>query len=441
MPQLKKNMSFGGLLIYALIFMVPIAPFGIYGDVFNVSHGMVGMVYLTGFVGMLFTALSYGRMMKEFRKAGSVYEYAKRGLGANIGFIGGWCMLLDYIIIPALLYIVATIAMHEIVPSVPALVWAAVFIGFNTVAAFVGLNFTDKVNKVFLAFMLLLIGIFVVMAYRGLSTGEFPESQGFTMAPFFQKEHFTVGMVFSAVSIAVMSFLGFDGVSTLTEEAKDGVKTHYVPFVSLCIAVVLFLAQVVFAAWVLPNADAFQANSGNAWYVIAKIVGGGYLSTACALLTALSWGITNALASQTAVSRVIFGMANDGVLPRSLATLNERFKTPHVAIALSGLLSAVLVFLFEDHLDVFVSFVNFGALTGFILLHLAVLSWCNIKNKCQNVFIERISPLCGIAILSYVWIALDQSAKMLGLAWLVVGVIVIAINKYRGVSINIEALD
>ncbi|GAM55268.1 amino acid permease-associated region [Vibrio ishigakensis] len=439
--ELKKNMGFGGLLIYALIFMVPIAPFGIYGDVFNVSHGMVGMVYLTGFVGMVFTALSYGRMMKEFRKSGSVYEYAKRGLGANAGFIGGWCMLLDYIIIPALLYIVATIAMHEIVPEVPALVWAAIFIAFNTVAALVGLNFTEKVNKVFLGFMLLLIGVFVVTAYRGLVAGEFPNSQGFTMAPFFQKDHFSIGLVFSAVSIAVMSFLGFDGVSTLTEEAKDGVKTHYVPFVSLCIAVVLFLAQVVFAAWVLPNADAFQENSGNAWYVVARIVGGGYLSTACALLTALSWGITNALASQTAVSRVIFGMAKDGVLPKSLSALNGRFRTPHVAILLSGVVSAVLVFLFEDHLDVFVSFVNFGALTGFILLHLAVISWCNIKNKRQNLFVELISPLCGIAILSYVWISLDQSAKLLGLAWLVVGVVVIGINKSRGVSINMEAID
>lgn len=439
--ELKKNMGFGGLLIYALIFMVPIAPFGIYGDVFNVSHGMVGMVYLTGFVGMLFTALSYGRMMKEFRKSGSVYEYAKRGLGASAGFIGGWCMLLDYIIIPALLYIVATIAMHEIVPEVPALVWAAIFIAFNTVAALIGLNFTDKVNKVFLGFMLLLIGVFVVMAYRGLVAGDFPDSQGFTMAPFFQKDHFTLGMVFSAVSIAVMSFLGFDGVSTLTEEAKDGVKTHYVPFVSLCIAVVLFLAQVVFAAWVLPNVDAFQQNSGNAWYVVARIVGGGYLSTACALLTALSWGITNALASQTAVSRVIFGMAKDGVLPKSLSSLNSRFRTPHVAILLSGLVSAVLVFLFEDHLDVFVSFVNFGALTGFILLHLAVISWCNFKNQRQNLFIELVSPVCGIAILSYVWISLDQSAKLLGLAWLVVGVAVIAINKSRGVTINMEALD
>jgi len=76
--QLKRSLTLRDLLIYGLVFMVPIAPFAIFGVVFNASAGMVPLVYVIGFVAMIFTALSYREMSRAFPIAGSVYAYTPR---------------------------------------------------------------------------------------------------------------------------------------------------------------------------------------------------------------------------------------------------------------------------------------------------------------------------------------------------------------------------
>lgn len=437
---LKKSMSFGSLLIYALIFMVPIAPFGIYGQIYDISHGMVGLTYLTGFIGMIFTAISYGRMMKQFRKAGSIYEYAKQGLGETAGFFGGWVVLLDYFVIPALLYIIASFAMNTLIPGISVLVWAVIFIGFNSTIALFGLNTTDKLNKVFLLGMLILIAIFVFLALKGIGSGEL--GNGFTLDPFYKKESFSVNMVFSAVSVAVLSFLGFDGVSTLSEEAKDDTKYWNVPLVSLVIVTIIFLLQVTLAAWAVPSDQLFANNLDNAWYIIAKVVGGKLFSSACAVATALSWGITNALAAQTAISRVLFSMGRDGVLPRVLSKVHTKYRTPYIAIAVTAIGSLILVYIFKDRVGTFVQFLNFGALTGFLILHISVMVYFVKKKREElNIFTDIISPILGFIILGYVWCSLESSAKILGSCWMVVGVVVFAINKFRGVKVNMDEME
>ncbi len=131
--ELKRSLSFWDLLIYGMVFMVPIAPFGIYGSVAQGSNGMVALTYLIGMVGMIFTAFSYARMSEAFPIAGSVYSYAQRGINDSVGFIAGWLILLDYIFVPALLYLVSASALHDIVPQIPIVVWAVLFIAINTV--------------------------------------------------------------------------------------------------------------------------------------------------------------------------------------------------------------------------------------------------------------------------------------------------------------------
>ncbi len=89
--ELRRALTLRDLVIYgAMIFMVPIAPFGVYGFVWNDAKGMVPMAYLVGLVGMVFTALSYAAMSRAFPLAGSVYTYARRGLHEAAGFLSGW---------------------------------------------------------------------------------------------------------------------------------------------------------------------------------------------------------------------------------------------------------------------------------------------------------------------------------------------------------------
>jgi len=158
--ELKRSLSTLDLIVYGLIFMVPIAPFGIYGAVMSISEGMVVLAYLIGMVGMIFTAFSYWRMSEEFPISGSVYGYATHAIGKGVGFVSGWAILLDYILIPALLYVVAAVALGAIIPTVPFWVWIVGFVAINTVINVLGINFTAKFNWVMLVFEVIVFIVF-----------------------------------------------------------------------------------------------------------------------------------------------------------------------------------------------------------------------------------------------------------------------------------------
>src|SRR6478609_6670654 len=140
--ELHRSLSFGDLLVYGLVFMVPIAPFGIFGSVFQGSGGMVALAYAIGMVAMMFTALSYSQMSRAFPMAGSVYTYAGRGIAAPVGFLAGWVIILDYVLVPGLLYLIASVAMNSIVPAIPIWGWLVAFVVLNTVVNYLGIEFT-----------------------------------------------------------------------------------------------------------------------------------------------------------------------------------------------------------------------------------------------------------------------------------------------------------
>src|SRR4029079_14883059 len=146
-PELRRSLSFTDLLVYGVIFMVPIAPFGIFGSVFQASGGMVVLAYLVGALGMAFTAASYAQMSRAFPVAGSVYAYAGRGIAQPVGFMAGWMVLLDYVVVPGLLYLISGVAMNSILPAVPVWAWVAAFVVLNRVVNYLGIETTARINK------------------------------------------------------------------------------------------------------------------------------------------------------------------------------------------------------------------------------------------------------------------------------------------------------
>ena len=128
--ELKRTLSLGDLLVYGLVFIVPIAPFAIFGIVFNASKGMVALTYVIGLVAMVFTAMSYRSMSEAFPVAGSVYAYAGRGLHPSAGFLAGWAILLDYLLVPTLCYVVGAVAVRSVIPSIPQSAWIIGFVVF-----------------------------------------------------------------------------------------------------------------------------------------------------------------------------------------------------------------------------------------------------------------------------------------------------------------------
>ncbi|GGX91376.1 hypothetical protein GCM10007160_18610 [Litchfieldella qijiaojingensis] len=216
--QLKRGLSLTDLVIYGMIFMIPIAPFGVYGWVHADAQGMVPLAYFIGMVAMLFTALSYAQMSKAFPIAGSVYSYAQRGVHEHLGFIAGWVLLLDYLLIPPLLYIFSALALHHFFPAIPKLGWMLIFLVSATLVNLRGVTFTARVNKMFLIGELIVLALFLGLGfqalYGGMGNGEL------TLQPFYDPANFDLNLVMTAVSVAVLSFLGFDAISTLAEEVK-----------------------------------------------------------------------------------------------------------------------------------------------------------------------------------------------------------------------------
>jgi amino acid transporter len=436
--ELKRSLSFWDLIIYGLIFMVPIAPFGIYGDVVTTSKGMVSLAYLIGMVGMIFTALSYARMSEAFPIAGSVYAYAGKGINQYVGFVAGWAILLDYILIPALLYVVSAQALTGMVPGIPSWVWLVLFIVINTLINYFGIEFTAKANNIILVFELIVLVIFIVVGV--IAIANHVNGAQFSFKPLYDPKYFSMHVVMSAVSIAVLSFLGFDAISTLSEETKGGAKTvGRATIYSLLIVGVLFMVQTWIAALIFPNFTNFK-DVGNAFYQVASIAGGGWLGSLTAIATAISWGIANALVAQAAISRVLYSMARDHKLPKFFAKVHPKYQTPYVSTLFVAVISIVVGIAFVSQVGILSSFVNFGALTAFLFLHVSVFVHYVVKNKSTDYWNHLIFPLIGFVVVVYVWISLAPQAKVLGLSWLSVGVIiaiVFALQK-KETSINLD---
>jgi amino acid transporter len=426
--ELKRSLSTSDLIIYGLIFMVPIAPFGIYGIVAAGSQGMVALAYVIGMIGMIFTAFSYARMSEAFPVAGSVYSYASRAIGEVVGFFAGWAILLDYVLVPALLYVVSGAALSAIVPGVPVFAWAVLFIAINTVINIRGIEFTATANKVILVFELIVFTAFIVVGLNAIASGV--NGASFTTKPLYDPQNFSLGLVMSAVSIAVLSYLGFDGISTLSEESKgDRRAPGRATIAALLIVGVLFVAQTWVAALIVPDFTSFK-NLDVAFYDVAQVAGGTWLMLLTSIATAIAWGIANALAAQAAIARVLYSMSRDRYLPDALAKVHPTFKTPHVATIFVAIVSLVVTGIFSSQIGALTSLVNFGALSAFLLLHISVINHFLVRQHSRDYLRHLVMPILGFLVIAYVWVSLDVASKTLGVAWLAIGVVYFVVLTY-----------
>jgi len=428
--ELKRSLSLADLVVYGMIFMIPIAPFGVYGYVNQEAPGMVPLAYIIGMVAMLFTALSYGNMARAFPIAGSVYSYAQRGLHPNVGFLAGWLLLLDYLLIPPLLYIYAAMALNHLYPDIPKFVFIFAFLISATLVNLRGITFTARMNILFLLAQLLVLGIFLACAWKALHGGA--GNGQLTLAPLYNPSNFNFALMMQAVSIAVLSFLGFDAISTLAEETKGdaGRSVGRAALFSLLIMGGIFVIQTWLAADLAAGMGFTSADT--AFYEIAAIAGGDRLASLAAVATALSWGVAVSITSQAAVSRLLFGMARDGKLPKILAKVHPKYSTPHLSIYLVAILSLMICYLFINAIDTLTSLVNFGALSGFIILHLTVINYYWRKQKSGKVLSHLISPILGFIITGAIMYNMGMAAQKLGCIWIAIGLVYLCILNRKG---------
>ncbi|NRQ32842.1 APC family permease [Nonomuraea sp. NN258] len=426
--ELRRGVGFVDLVFYGLMFMVPIAPFAIFGMVYSKSGGMPALAYLVGVVAMLFTAASYAQMVKAFPLSGSVYNYAGRGIAPPVGFLTGWAILLDYILVPCLLYLIASIAMNAIAPGIPVLGWLVVFVVINTVINLRGIKMTVQLTKIMIVAELVVLVLFLLVGVWALASGK---GQGFNLNALFNPDTFSWPLIFGAVSIAVLSFLGFDGISMLAEESSGGsAEVGRAMRIALVLAAVLFVTQVWVAALLVPDPAMIARAGDTAFYEVAAYAGGDWLRHVTTAATAVSWGVGNTMVAQVSVSRLLYAMARDRQLPSFLARVSVKRSVPTNATLLVAATSIAIggwMSLREDGAGLLTSLVNMGALISFAVLHLSVIVHYLIRGRSSNLWAHLLAPLIGMAVLVFVVFYSDFNAQLVMMVWLGLGLVVLGV--------------
>ena len=443
--ELNRSLGWPDLIIYGLIFMVVIAPFGIFGGVFQASGGMVALAYAIGVVVMMLTASSYAVMARAYPTAGSVYTYAGRAIHPSVGFLTGWAILLDYVLIPALLSVIAAVSMTSFLPAVPAWAWIIVFVFVNAVLNVYGIKTTKKLNRIFLVGSLLVLAIYLVVAVAALVSGK---GRGFSWDPFFNADTFSVGVALAGVSVAALSFLGFDALAMLTEETKGGARqVGRAMYTALGLTGALFIAQTFVASLLVQDPATLVADGdpgGTAFYDTARVAGGEWLATLSAVATALAWGIANNMVAQTTTSRLLYAMARDRQLPAVLGRVSAKRSVPVNAVLLTAAVSLCLGLYMaarDDGITLLASLVNFGALLAFTVLAIARIFWWARNGRPGNPAAHVGVPVLTIAVLLAIIVNTNALAQNVGLTWLGLGTVILIVLHATGRRPRLSGLD
>jgi amino acid transporter len=428
--ELKRSLGLFDLVIYGLVVIVPTAPMATFGIVYNASHGMVPLVYVVGLVAMIFTALSYVTMSRAFPLAGSVYAYAGRGIGEAAGFVAGWAILLDYVLAPVFIYVAVSVAIQAVLPEAPREVCIGLCIAFSTVVNLAGIEATARLNRVLLFAQLLILALFFILACGALVRGV--AGAHLSTAPLFQPSEVSSNLILGSLSIATLSFLGFDAVSTLAEETRGAPSAvGRATMISLVVAAILFIAQTYLASlFVLgqPNFPAGEATDG-AIYAIAGVIGGAWFKIVLSFKFFCA-GLPAAVAAQVATARLLFGMARDGKLPRTLAKVSTTRNAPERAIIVVAAIHLALGLAAANQLAFLASLVSFGALTGFAMLHLSVIVHFIWRRQSKDWLRHLLAPLIGFTIIAYVLLNMTVQAKVAGAAWLLLGLLALVVLRW-----------
>ena len=412
MSGFRKTLRLSDLVFMGLILIQPTAPMPLFGVVSNLAGGHVVTAILLALIGMLFTAISYGRMARIYPSAGSAYTYVGKEVHPAAGFLTGWGMLLDYVINPMICTIWCSKALLNIFPGLPYLLAVLLF-----VLLFTGLNLravqaTANLNK-WLAIIML-----VVVAWMLAATVNFVLcNPGIDLLkPFYDPVTFSWGKLSAGTSLAVLTYIGFDAISTLSEETIDAERNVPRATVIVCLLIGALSAIEIYAAQLVwPHGEAFP-DVDTAYVYAAGRAGGAWLFQAINL-TLLVASIGSGAGGQMAGARLLYGMGRDGVLPTSFfGSLQETTGVPVKNVLLIGclcLFGAVAITYETGAL-----LLNYGAFIGFMGVNFACLK------RSDRTLTGLLPPACGLAICFFMWANLGWTALVLGTAWAFVGAVV-----------------
>ncbi len=445
-PRLKRVLTLSDLIFYGIVLIQPIAPVPLYGVAQKLSDGHFVTIILIAMFAMLITAVSYGRMGALYPSAGSAYTYVGKGLNPHLGFLAGWAMILDYLLQPLINTVWISTALHaRYVPQVPYIVWAAIIAGIMTVLNLAGVRSSARANKILLVVMFAVLGFFIVLAIKYLYGG-----QGwaglFSIQPFYDPKTFNSHRLLTATSFAALTYIGFDGVTTLAEDVENPKRNVLLAVVLTCLfAGVASAFEAYLGARVWPDWHTFP-NLETAYMDICRRVGGIVLFNAMGVIlivAAFGSGLTGTLGA----ARLLFGMGRDGVLPKKFfGYLKPGSNTPTYNIVLIGFLAflgAVVLNYIGSAYEHAGELLNFGAFLAFMGVNLATFWQFSIvsrDNHKRHLLKDAILPLIGFLFCGLIWWNLNYLAKTVGGIWFLIGILYVGFktNWFRSKPVMID---
>ncbi len=438
-PQLRRALGLWDLILYGLIVIQPTAPMPVYGVMSTRSHGYAVLTVLLAMVAMLFTAISYGKMASAYPSAGSAFTYVGREIHPALGYITGWSMAMDYVLNPLICTILCSKFAMNFFPEIPYAAWVISFVALFTFLNMQGIQTSARINSTLVAVMGVVILLFLAAAARYIHAIPH-DGIGYFTRPFFDPKTFSVRAIMGGTSLAVLTYIGFDGISTLSEEAKNPRRNILLATVFVCLLTGLLASIQVYAAQLIwPGAQNFP-DVDTAFVFVAARAGGRWLFLLINV-TLLVATVGSALGAQLGAARLLYGMGRSNALPRRFfGVIEPRKRIPRNNVLLVGAVALIgaMVLSFERGVEL----LNFGALLAFMGVNAAALARFYFRETRKRWF-NLLSPVLGFLICLLLWLSLSWRAKVLGIAWMAIGLAYGAYNTrgFRKELVNFEIPD
>lgn len=437
--KLQRVLSLRDLIIYGIILIQPVAALPLFGHANNLSKGHAVTTILVAMIAMIFTAISYGRMANRYPAAGSAYTYVGKGINPYLGFIAGWSMFMDYMFIPILCVIFTSIAANHLLPVIPYHFWILFFVAVFTMINLRGIKVAARANWILMIIMSVVVFYFMAAAIRYIFL---QEGLGglFSSQPFYNKESFSFGAIGSATALAALTYIGFDGLTTLSEEVENPRRNVLIAAVMTCLitgiwsGAQVYLAQVSWPDWAsftagLTTEVARNTALDTAIMSVANRVGGVLLDTSLSIIL-LVGSIGSGITGELGAARLLYGMGRDNIIPKKMfGHLGKKSAVPSYNVLFIGTLA--LIGAFTLNYEECARLINFGAFLAFMGVNIASIReyFFKAKEKTAKVFfLDFLPPALGFVICLLIWLNLPLKTFIIGGGWMLIGIIYLAIR-------------
>ncbi len=420
---LKRSLGLWAIVLLGVGYMTPAVIFDTFGSASVETNGHVPLAYILALVAMLFTAISYGKLVRLYPSAGSAYTYTQRSISPHVGFMVGWASLLDYLFLPMINALLMKLYLLALFPEVPVWIWVTVYVAFIVSLNLYSTGTMSGFNSLLVVYQSVILLVFIALAAKlvisGMGYGEF------TIKPFYEPG-MDVGGLITGATLLCFSYIGFDAVSMYSEETATPAKT--IPkaiFLTALIGGVMFITSSYFAQLIFPDVTKVFSEEVISDSTASDIgfLTGGKIFQIILLIGSIAGVTSSSLATHASVSRLLYVMGRDHVLPNKVfGYIHPKYRTPSINVILVGLFSFTCLFM---SLEMAIHFVNFGALTAFTFVNFSVIAEFVVKRKryktVQDIFSYIVLPLIGATCVGVLWINLDVTALILGGSWAVIG--------------------